>query len=146
MVDGPLAARLLGAPVRDATQRIWCELADLPILRRAVTRCYLEMRPVPVRYDDAGRLQPDEGDELRIGAARVTLGQSPAAARTIDPYAVPLPVADLDHLLAYPEWSPADRIAVRRLAHLLSGPDAPPASNITWCDGYRTGARLSQVS
>jgi hypothetical protein len=37
----------------------------------------------------------------------------------VAPLGAPLPVVTLDRLLAYPDWTPADRVAVRRLAERL---------------------------
>jgi transcriptional regulator with XRE-family HTH domain len=119
VLDGPLAARLVGAPVTDGAERVWCEPADLGLLREAVARCHLKLRPVVPRYDEDGRMILSAGDEMRIGGCRVRLGSPPPAPWAVSPYGEPLLVVGVNTLLAYP-WSPPDRVAVHRLAAALA--------------------------
>jgi hypothetical protein len=117
-VDGPLAAQLLGAPAGEAAgaERIWCHHTDLDRLRQAAARCHLDVVPVRPRHLDPVLR---DGDQVRIGACTVTAGTPPPAPDTVAPLGTPLPVVTVDRLLAYPDWTPADRVAVCRLAELL---------------------------
>jgi transcriptional regulator with XRE-family HTH domain len=126
VVDGPLAAQLLGAPAGEAAgaERIWCDHANLDQLRQAAARCYLDVLPVRPRYLDPVLR---DGDQVRIGACTVTVGTPPPAPDTVAPLGTPLPVVTLDRLLAYPDWTPADRVAVRRLAERLDRDEAAAA-------------------
>lgn len=116
---GPLAAALLGAPVVDGRGLLWCHPDDLARLRTAVARSHLELFPVRPRHDDLGRLWLAEGDEVRVGGCLIGVGRPPPAPWTASDE-VPLPVVGIDALLAYPGWSPADRVAVQRLAVALA--------------------------
>jgi transcriptional regulator with XRE-family HTH domain len=70
VLDGPLAAQLLGAPAGEAAgaERIWCDHADLDRLRQGAACCYLGMVPVRPRYLD--------GEEGRAGPGRAGPGRA----------------------------------------------------------------------
>jgi transcriptional regulator with XRE-family HTH domain len=119
VIDGPLAARLHGAPVDDGVDRVWCHLDDLEQLRTAARRCYRDMVPLHPRFDDEGRLTYEPGDVVSIGESVITIGDCPPAPTRLDIYGVSIPTVDIGRLATYPDWQPADRVRVRRLAVLL---------------------------
>ena len=122
VLDGPIAARVHGAPVADSVQRVWCAPADLDRLRTATADCRLDLRPVQPRYDEDDRPIIHEGDQVRIGAGTVTVGAGPLRRRPIELLGVPVMVVEADQLPHYPEWTPRDRLAVSRLLRLLDNP------------------------
>lgn len=122
VLDGPMAARVHGAPVTDRVERVWCGLDQLDRLRQAAARCRRDLLPVRPQYDDDDRLSFGDGDQVRIGECTVMLHATPPAHQPISLLGVPLAVVGPDQLPHYPEWTPRDRLAVRRLVGLLDNP------------------------
>jgi transcriptional regulator with XRE-family HTH domain len=122
VLDGPMAARVHGAPVTDGAERVWCRHDQLDRLRQAATRYRRDLLPARPRYDDDDRLVFGEGDQVRIGECTVTLVAAPPAHQPIDLLGVPVAVVQPDKLARYPEWTPRDRLAVTRLLAQLDNP------------------------
>jgi transcriptional regulator with XRE-family HTH domain len=120
VLDGPIAARLHGAPVAAGVERVWCHHDDVDQLREAVAQCHRDLRPVRPRYDEEYRLVYGEGDQVRIGDCRVTLGSPPSAVHRVQVLRASLSTVGIDQLPLYPHWTPRDRVIVRRLVVLLS--------------------------
>lgn len=115
VLDGPMAARVHGAPVTTSVERVWCDLDRLDLLRLAATGCHRDLVPVRPRYDDDDRLVFGEGDQVRIGECTVTLAATPPAHQPINLFGVPVGVVEPEQLRRYPAWTPRDRFAVHRV-------------------------------
>jgi hypothetical protein len=123
VVAGHLAARMLGAPVADSVDRVWCRLADVDALLAAAHRIRFDARPIHPRYadddDEEDRLVYADRDEIRIGRAVITLGKPPEPGWWHEIADVPVPVAGLGDVRTGQRWSGADRIGLERLAVML---------------------------
>jgi transcriptional regulator with XRE-family HTH domain len=133
VLDGHLAARALGAPVRPGPTFAACPAASFPELSEAV-----------VRSRSLGPINRERGGELRVRSLVVRLvDQVPEPVWGFPGSAVP--IAGLEHLLVQSGWGSGERAILERLAALVAerGPevhglrrwDGPPPEEEDYSEG-----------